>query len=352
MLHRCPILLCCILGMMLIGCGADKPPETAQQIAEPSNARPANSGTPANQPAQQIVAPPVGAQWTIYCFDVTGPGHVEQMNQLKNQLQQQTRMPAWYVLHEEGKSSLYHGYYKEREGAEIQRDRKAVAGFRDKLGNMPFTNAVIVPMDSPDPASPREWNLVNSGGFWSIQIAAFQGNALRKEAAVQAVRDLREQGVDAYYYHGPNASSVCVGAYPEAALQRQEQDSAQTIDPTQPIMVINGELPDYTRRQLQSGMKDRQGNPMRVFVQSVEIVDPKMLAMMKQFSQHFLNYEPEVLSARDNQTGKVTQTPKPSVVVPIPRKQDSAITSDRDPTRPDLLNPQQQRGSQLRRVGD
>ena len=54
---------------------------------------------------------------------------------------------------------------------------------------------------------------------WSVQIAAYEGSTQRKKFAVDAVRDARAEGVPAYYYHGPSISSVCVGAWPRAAVR-------------------------------------------------------------------------------------------------------------------------------------
>lgn len=346
------IVLCLMCVLAIAGCGDTKPPEKQQTVETPTAPTPAPTNNP--RASQQIVAPPAGAQWTIYCLEVGGPGHVDQMNQLKSQLIQQTKMPAWYVLHEQERSTLYYGYYRDRAGADVQHDRKAVASFRDARGDAPFNNAVVVPLDSPDPTSPPEWNLVNSKGYWSIQIAAFMENMLRKEAALEAVRELRGQGIDAYYYHGPSVSSVCVGSWPEEALRRQDKDAAETIDPTQPLMVINGGLPPGMQKRLQSNARDKDGNPIRVFVQSVEIVDANMLAMFKQFPVHRLNYDEEFQTYRDPQTGKVNNTPKPCVIVPIPRTVDTAPRDTGAPGQPNLLNPNRsnQQGGRLRSIGE
>ena len=68
-------------------------------------------------------------------------------------------------------------------------------------------SSLIVPIDSPDPVAPPEWNLANAKGYWSLQIAAYKDSPKRKEAAVEAVREARKNGVEAYYYHGETTSS-------------------------------------------------------------------------------------------------------------------------------------------------
>lgn len=59
--------------------------------------------------------------------------------------------------------------------------------------------------------------------FWSLQIMAFRGHQLRKEAAVQAVADLRAKGVEAYYFHGDSVSSVTVGKWTYDAVKEQNR---------------------------------------------------------------------------------------------------------------------------------
>ena len=97
----------------------------------------------------------------------------------------------------------------------------------------------FVPLASPDPESPPEWNLFNkdiqkaprdpSRAYWSLQIMAFRANSLRKAAAVQAVAALRKQGIEAYYFHGEEISSVlcrCLAQDrdPRTGISQQQQD--------------------------------------------------------------------------------------------------------------------------------
>jgi hypothetical protein len=341
------IVLCTLLG-----CGSDKPPTKEETL---NTSPPANPKPVVKNNVAKPVAPPTDAQWTIYCYEVAGPGHVDQINQLKTQLEQVSSMNGWHAIHADDKSSLYFGYYKDRNTPQLINDRKKIIALRDDRGDAVFANAVPVPLDAPDPASPPEWNLANSNGYWSIQVAAFSADPRRKEAAVELVRDWRNQGIEAYYFHGESVSSVCVGSYPEEALKKQDTDKGEVIDPTQPMMVINGDLPESLRRQFQTNLKDRDGNPVRVFVQKVEVVDPKMLEAFRLFPVHRYNYNEEFVQYRDPQTGQMKQYPKPCVIVPIPRKEAPAtVQPGQAGTRPDLLAPRgnQQQGGRLRRIGE
>ena len=188
-----------------------------------------------NSSAQQVVSdapvPPRNAQWTLLAFTDRSATHVQNVNHLKQELIDNTRRREWYAIHGRDESNLYFGFYRAVEdptdvasSAAAQSDRQFVRELvlHDVLGqeSKPFKDAGFLPLSAPDPTAPPEWNLFNKDlakrpkdptrAYWSLQIMAFKANALRKEAAVQAVQALRKQGVEAYYYHGDTISSVCV----------------------------------------------------------------------------------------------------------------------------------------------
>ena len=81
----------------------------------------------------------------------------------------------------------------------------------DANGTRLFPAVILTKLDTPDPSSPPEWDLTRAAGAYSLQIAVFKDSPERRAAAVEAVRAARAGGYDAYYYHGPTASSVCIG---------------------------------------------------------------------------------------------------------------------------------------------
>lgn len=81
-------------------------------------------------------------------------------------------------------------------------------------GNYQFFYAKEIP--EPDPDAPSEWNIVNTDCYYSLKIAAYynvpESNYYnRKQDAVQAVKNLRQEGTSAYYYHGYYESLVLIG---------------------------------------------------------------------------------------------------------------------------------------------
>src|SRR5687767_7430671 len=228
------------LGLALagsgIGCGGNNagPSTTGERAAVSSSgdARPvANTGAN-RQPAQQTTSIniPKDARWTIYCGTFGGADHLAQAKAAREKLTQMSRMRDWYLVTADGRSTLYYGYYRSindqkdpKESQRAQEDRKAVLALTDATGRKLFSTAFLVELDSADPASMPEWDLENVKGVYTVQVAVYKGSHERKQFALDAVRKARELGYPAYYYHGPTASSVCVGAWPaEAVVERAE----------------------------------------------------------------------------------------------------------------------------------
>jgi hypothetical protein len=353
----------CIGLLFAAGCASSGATSAPTPVEQPMMAR--------TQPQQQTaaakpsdVAPPKDAQWTLFCATIAGEDHVARATQLKNELVAATQLKSWHVVHEETQSTLYYGYYRSfkdpkdtRETQRLQADQKAVQVMRDKLGNFPFRDAIPVPLAAPDPTAPPEWNLVNAKGYWSLQIAAYQGSPERKKAAVDAVRDARAQGVEAYYYHGPNISSVCVGAWPEEALRKQDWDGSSekphNIDPNQPIIVL-GSGAEKLASQAKTVNDPSTGRRMNATVvsQEVEVADPTLLAAMRQYPTHNVNGEEDAISITDPKTGKLIRQPKPSMIVPIPHA-DVSYLRPAPVAQPNLLDPgtSQSGAGRLRSIG-
>jgi hypothetical protein len=361
------IVPCCALALLAVSCGekktADTEPQAALSAPQQSAAAPAkgnSSHAPAAQAAaasSDIPAPPRDAQLTIVCKVDPSPGHVERMTQLKSELIKSTSMKGWYVSHDESKSSLFYGYYTGIDDPKLKADRARIVAFQTTAGEHPFVDALPVSINTPDPTAPPEFNLVNAKGFWSLQIAAYQGVG-RKDAAVESVKEARKLGVEAYYYHGPNSSVVCIGAWPQSAIRKQEMDGGSGVDVMdrdRPLLFLGGasaELPQSVKDQYSKGLIDKDsGKQVEVVDQKVEILDPTMRAAMETYPTHALNGLEEITQVRDPATGQMQNIPKRSVLVEIPQK--DSILTDTGPA-PTLINPAaapQPIGGKLRSVG-
>ena len=282
----------------------------------------AGFGTAPGARAAEKEAPAADAQWTILCQTFEGPQHAQQARQAKEVLAKATKLPDWYVVASESGSSLYYGFYrtyddpKDKDTARAQRDLRDFKEMRDTAGGRPFKAAHFVSIAGSDPVAPPEWDLRNAKGYFSLQIAAYMDSPQRKQAAVDAVRDARAQGVEAYYHHGESSSMVCIGAWPRDAIREQESAGGRTNDPDQPLLVSTTPLP-ASARDLRT--KDT-GEKVKVLAPKVEILDPTMLEAMKRYPTHSINGSTVV--RRHRKDGREVTVEDPSFLVFVPEKQE------------------------------
>jgi hypothetical protein len=368
-MKRTLILSTCTLALITASCGENKTAESRpeEQLSAPqprvaqAQPRTQTAAIPAAQvtnAADDVAVPPRDAQFTLVCKVIPAPGNVERAKQLKDELIQGTAMKGWYVSHAEGQSTLYYGYYKTLEDPRYKADRDRIIRLQDRVGNRLFAGAMPGPINAPDPTAPPEFNLLNAKGFWSLQIAAYEG-AGRKEAAVEAVREARKMGVEAYYHHGPNVSAICIGSWPEEAIRKQELDGGGGVDvrdQERPLLVLGPgtEIPDPIKQQYSRDLIDKDtGRRVQVLEQKVEVIDPTFRAAMEKYPAHSVNGLEQVTEVTDKATGKKYNVPKPSMIVPIPHTA-SLLQSDPKANTPNLLAPvpSAPRGSgKLRSVG-
>jgi hypothetical protein len=266
-----------------------------------------------------VVAPPAGARYTVFCAAVSGPSHADEATRLRDEVIGVTHWKDWYVIHQEQESDLYYGYFRSvNDTNDPQEDKRAhsaltaIIALTNRVGDHPFSRAMLVPLDAPDPDAPPQWNLCNSDKYWSVEVASYTGSPDRKKAAVESVRAARAMGIEAYYYHGASASSVCVGAWPEDAIERQAQNTV-SADPgniDQGLLYVPGDVVD----RLPADIRDSHGRPIKVLTDKVVIRDPTMKTVLEQYPHFAVNGEDVVKTANGQQQYL------PSVPVMIPRR--------------------------------
>jgi hypothetical protein len=351
-----------LLSLISFAC-AEKPKTVSSAPGLPQSSAPqavASNTQKPNAPAQEAPTYPKGARYTIYCTTMTGPDHVERATNLKNELNKVTPYKNWYVVHQNDQSILYYGFYKtvrdEEDQKEADRAHKALAevrGLQDKLLNRPFERAQLVPLDSPDPSAPAEWDLANAKGYWTIQIAAYKDSPERKQAAVDSVRALRQAGEQAYFYHGETTSSVCIGAWPKEAIKSQDAGVAAAPNPNDPIMVSTVPLP----ARLTQNMHDENGNKIQYMEAKVVIVDPTMAAVKRKYPNNAINGYVMQHKEKDMK-GNDILVGDPSLIVHIPQPEPSQlgnmnIANGSTAPRPRPMLPDQSGiGAKLRSLGE
>lgn len=264
--------------------------------------------------------PPPNARWTIICQVFTGDTHQADATRAKEYWIHRTGLPGFYIIHEQNQSTLYYGYYQTISGKGSERaqaDRRKIEQLANDTGDRPFLGCIFVELIPKDPPAPAEWNLVNAKGYWSLQVGVYESDPRRKEVAVESVRDMRAHGIDAYFYHGPTASSVCIGTWPKDAV-KQEQAKP---NPDEPVLVSN--------RPVGNGdIRLRSGQKVQEVVPKVQILDPSLRAMMEKYPYEAINGEMELRDAN----GKLIKGPTPSYIVVIPHQQSPAGGTASDQT--------------------
>jgi len=309
-----------LIGLAL-SCSEAPPPAASEGNLSASAAPPPKiaAASPNLTPAAPAIdSPPKDARYTIYCLGVPGPDHTARANQIKLLWQRATQRRDWYVVHQDDQSLVYFGYYrsisdpKDHDSARAIADRQMIQNLTDSAGDHPFEQAMLMPLDAPDPTAPPQWNLVNAKGAWTLEIAVYKGPG-RKAAAVDSVRQARAQGIEAYYYHGASASSVCIGTWPEEAVTQQMHGNVQPSDPSETVTVV----PDSLAERLPDAMPDPEGNQTRVIHNGAQIADPTLLAAKQQYPTHAFNGDEDMIMVN----GKAV--PRESAVVAIPHSADA-----------------------------
>jgi hypothetical protein len=292
---------------------ADGAPKAAPKASAKGSAKPSAG--------QSTTTIPKGAQWTILCAEVSGEGHVARARQLKENLVQNSGMRDWHLLHKDDVSVLYYGYYKSYNDPRSKADRERIDQMADANGRRPFRLALITPLDAADPAGPPEWNLRNAKGYWSLQIAAYKDSPERKQYALDAVKAAREQGIEAYYYHGESMSLVCVGAWPREAVQTADEN-VRAGDGGQPKVVLPPLPPDAPATP---EIRETSGRRLHVEAGRNTVVDPTLKAAMDQFPDMATNGATMLTTRRDPRTGQVNRVADMSFPVRIPRGDSSIL---------------------------
>jgi hypothetical protein len=266
-------------------------------------------------PASSI---PKDARWTIFCATVNGREHVAQSKLWCSQLQSLTGMKQFYLVHGSGESTLYYGFYREinervdkAEASRVHADRKALSALVDpNTGGMMFRGVLVVALDDADPVAPPEWNLANARarGYYSLQVGVYKDSPQRKLYAVDAVREARKEGYEAYYFHGPTASSVCIGVWPESAVKKPQVKSTNS---KRDIVVVPGDMPVPNELT--------EGRTVDVVHGRTEILDASLLATMQKFPILAVNGL-ENFTSRDTRTGEVKKIEYRSALVVIPQQ--------------------------------
>jgi len=181
-------------------------------------------------------------EYTILCMEARGPEGARMVELMAKGLKNLRGLdPNLVRVERKGDTArLYYGRYRGVPDKRIDQfvpppkareDMRLIRNLASGTAR-PFLFATIVEIPPPD-VGPPEWDLRNAPGVYTLQICYCidkPGWPNRKEVAVAICKALREEGEEAWYWHGPKASVVTVGHFDESAIVRMPDGTIRYSD--------------------------------------------------------------------------------------------------------------------------
>lgn len=191
--------------------------------------------------------------WGIVLEFFSGPGHVEQARQRRDQIAQMIGRRDVYVRVRAKGSVVVLGSYSGPTDPKAKRDLERMQSY-EVAGQRPYGKSYLSPPPPPPPdmGSVPELNLLSakrmagSRALYTLQVGVYESSPREKSkrAAEKRAVELRQQGDMAFYYHGPSRSIVTIGIFGESAYDpqtRQVSLEVQSLQRRFPHSLMNGE---------------------------------------------------------------------------------------------------------------
>ena len=197
--------------------------------------------------------------WTIECNEYLGANSGELADTVATALKkvEGIRADSVRVEHGEDRARVLYGSYPLKYGKagankenqtqgeaiielseDIKRDLRLIRSLA--MGEeYPFFSARPIQQPTAD-VGPAEWDLRNAKGVYTLNVGVTYNTPTLhnfKEAAVEWVKALREEGYQAYYYHAPDGmkTSICVGTFGDDALMTGPDGKSQYSEAVQAL---------------------------------------------------------------------------------------------------------------------
>jgi len=136
------------------------------------------------------------------------------------------------------------------------------------------------------------------------------------------VKQLREKGVEAYFYHGSAISSVCIGTWPADAIKEQDIDGSHAVaDQDDAMLITDTPLP---ARYQNARLKTSDGQRLIPYAQRTDIVDKSLIATLHDYPYHYVNYEATSKKVK-NADGAMVDRISPSFLIKVPHEAPSLL---------------------------
>lgn len=160
--------------------------------------------------------------YAVRLASFTGPDRQNQVIEMIRRVRTQSDLTDLWVADTGEKSLLQAGRFRSPDDLDA-RFMLRTARNAQIDGEKPFEDAQVLPIQTgygepgvePDPHDLRQF--AGTPGYHTLEVAIFTPeHGPFRSAAKKMAEELREQDHEAYFYHGPNASSVTVGLFTRA----------------------------------------------------------------------------------------------------------------------------------------
>jgi len=232
-------------------------------------------------------------QYTVVLRIFKGPDHQKMAAAYRDRLAEGLNWRGLTVVTAADHSELYWGSFDSIKKA--QPTLKRARRHRAANGLAPFADATITLLPGSGAERIGKWDIRNCPGAYSLLVAVFEDRTDikpayvgRQEFAVRYCRQLRSEGHEAWYHHGPRSSSVTIGSFGPEAVQKRQR----------PVVIPGDTRPFY--------------------VEHTVPVDPKLLELMKRFPSRAYNGREFFNVQRDRFGKEVSRERAKSMPIRVP----------------------------------
>jgi hypothetical protein len=164
--------------------------------------------------------------WAIQIALIDGRDRAKKAQQFASMVQQHSRMAEIWVEDvpgpdgKSGRTRVLAGRYRSGDDWGALEDLNHLR-FVEVEGDYPFASAELIPLGEKLAPGDNPYDLKRYVGMYTLQIGFYDdaaGPEFRK-LAEQAVLVLRDQGEQAYFYHGPHRALICLGLFSDTDFE-------------------------------------------------------------------------------------------------------------------------------------
>jgi hypothetical protein len=198
--------------------------------------------------------------WAISIETVAGADHRQQAERRLQELAAATGSRHLWIVDKGVHSEIYHGRYKSDTERAAQADLDQWKRYH-RQGLVRAPGVMLMPTHISGSAPQYDLATVDAKAIYTLEIGYYDrqyGKDFRR-AAEQAVQTLRQDGLEAYYFHKADRSSVAIGAFGRnvvrTTVQRGGLARVEIVDPA--VLALQQRFPKYMVNGLEFKTKVR-----------------------------------------------------------------------------------------------